>query len=568
MYIKKIHIENYRNFKTIDVPLKKYTTIVGENDIGKSNLLDALKLILNNNSIQFYAKRLILTDINLESINDFRKKIIENIDDLKLKLEKDENIDEYIEKIPIVKISISFTDATDDYQKKLLSDWINIDEESTCYTVEYCFKPKDNTKFLKTMAVLMQLDSNASLPIELYDYNIYSTNNDKGINMLKYKNFNTSIINAERDNFSENSNKVSYKLVSSLLEKKLDDNDKGTISKAYNTFFNSIKNLESYKTVFENIEKNDLINVKKIVDEIELIPNSPNLNTIFSNINIGYGNEFLYQKGLGKRNLVLILLLFSNYNIKDKQFNLICVEEPEAHLCVNNLNIALDFIEKSISTDNSFCQTIITSHNPKTINKLKFENVVILSNNKCITFDEDVLLSNYLAKRQNFDILKILFADNVILVEGPTEEMFINTLLSCDTKKINNIEVISIGHKGFRTFLDIWKKVNDGSSRKIGIVRDYDNQDNAKNEHDKYNNDKTIFVRTTKGYTFEDDLISAGENRKTLSEFFSDEEPCNYMKNNKAEAMLDLCNKMLEKDSPLCLAVPTHIEEIINGLQK
>ena len=36
---------------------------------------------------------------------------------------------------------------------------------------------------------------------------------------------------------------------------------------------------------------------------------------------------------------------------------------------------------------------------------------------------------NYLAKRPNFDILKILFAKRLILVEGPTEEMFINTFL-------------------------------------------------------------------------------------------------------------------------------------------
>ena len=53
MYIKNIHIENFRNFQNTDIPLKKLTIIVGENDAGKSNLLDAVRLVLNNNGLAF-----------------------------------------------------------------------------------------------------------------------------------------------------------------------------------------------------------------------------------------------------------------------------------------------------------------------------------------------------------------------------------------------------------------------------------------------------------------------------------------------------------------------------------
>lgn len=44
MYIKNIHIENFRNFHYIDIPLKKLTIVIGENDAGKSNFLDAIRL--------------------------------------------------------------------------------------------------------------------------------------------------------------------------------------------------------------------------------------------------------------------------------------------------------------------------------------------------------------------------------------------------------------------------------------------------------------------------------------------------------------------------------------------
>ena len=39
MYIKNIHIENFRNFHCIDIPLKKLTIVIGENDAGKTNFL-------------------------------------------------------------------------------------------------------------------------------------------------------------------------------------------------------------------------------------------------------------------------------------------------------------------------------------------------------------------------------------------------------------------------------------------------------------------------------------------------------------------------------------------------
>lgn len=569
MYIKKVHVENFRNFTNVDVPLKQYSTIVGENDVGKSNFLDAIKLLLYNNSIQFYSKRLSLTDLNSNCIEKFREKIVECKEKIKSKIANQDDLSEYYEYIPKAIISITFVDASDDYQKKLLCDWANLEEGELSYTIEYCFKPKDNYDFLVTMVALIELDEKSSIPIELYEYSIYSKNNEKPINSAKYKNFNVSIINAERDNFSENSNKESYKLISSLLEKKLSVNDKGKINKAYNDFFEEIKKLSSYKDVFSYLKDQGITNINEIVDNMELLPNFPNLNTIFTNINIGYGNEFLYQKGLGKRNLILLLLLFSNYNNSDRKYNLICVEEPEAHLCVNNLNIALRFIEKSLSVENHFCQTIITSHNPKTINKLKFKNVVILENNKAITFEDDTDMSEYLSKRQNFDILKILFANKLILVEGPTEEMFINTLISLQDK-LSEIEVISIGHKGFKTFLDIWLKINKGTTKKIGIVRDYDNQPNAKQEHDAYNDDNQIFVRTTEGYTFEDDFVATNNNKEILSKLFNTDDPCDYMKSSKAESMLLICERMLlpiDDDNRIEISIPKHIEDILNGLQ-
>lgn len=34
MYIKNVHIENFRNFHCIDIPLKKLAIVIGGNDAG------------------------------------------------------------------------------------------------------------------------------------------------------------------------------------------------------------------------------------------------------------------------------------------------------------------------------------------------------------------------------------------------------------------------------------------------------------------------------------------------------------------------------------------------------
>jgi len=84
MYIKNIHIENFRNFHCIDIPLKKLTIIIGENDAGKSNFLDAIRLVLNNNGFMYFSRSLSITDINKDSADVFQKYLKENTDALRV----------------------------------------------------------------------------------------------------------------------------------------------------------------------------------------------------------------------------------------------------------------------------------------------------------------------------------------------------------------------------------------------------------------------------------------------------------------------------------------------------
>lgn len=47
MHVSRVRIENFRNFRELDVALGKHAVIVGENKVGKSNFLHALRLVLD-----------------------------------------------------------------------------------------------------------------------------------------------------------------------------------------------------------------------------------------------------------------------------------------------------------------------------------------------------------------------------------------------------------------------------------------------------------------------------------------------------------------------------------------
>ena len=47
MRISRIQIHNFRNFEELDISLGNHVVIVGENKIGKSNLIYALRLVLD-----------------------------------------------------------------------------------------------------------------------------------------------------------------------------------------------------------------------------------------------------------------------------------------------------------------------------------------------------------------------------------------------------------------------------------------------------------------------------------------------------------------------------------------
>lgn len=564
MYVKKVKINNYRSFRTFEAKLQQLTVVIGENDTGKTNFFTALSLPLSGNLIDFNQKRLSVSDINKDAVIDFLTSIVNG--------DAEEN---QLKKIPKVSVTVEFADPKNAYETALLAKWIVADGDDETYKIRYDFKPKDDKDLLevvkKSLAGKTLDDINwFTLPVELYEYQVVSVNNEKPIAYSDLKHVSIHSINAERDDFSESSSMKSNSIFTKLLMNTLKDDDKGQINTAYSEFFSAIEKTETFDKIIGT--NDDFENYDSIIKQLECTPNLPNLKNILSNITLKYGNEFLYQKGLGQRNLIYILILFAYYKSCGDTFNLCCIEEPEAHLSVNNLRLVRDFIEKSSSNSGSLVQTIISTHNPSIINKLKISNVLAFTGEKAISLsDTPTKLVDYLRKRPNFDILKLLFANKVILVEGPTEEMLISTYLS-KKPALNDIDIIPIGQRGYATFLDIWLALNKGNqNKKIGVVRDYDNSEAAKKRHDAYDTaHENVTVRTTTNYTLEIDLVEAEDNLALLKGLFKMEGDLDavseHMINGKTARMLDVCDAMVDEENPLDIKLPAHIAEVIGAV--
>ena len=131
-------------------------------------------------------------------------------------------------------------------------------------------------------------------------------------------------------------------------------------------------------------------------------------------------------------------------------------------------------------------------------------------------------------------------------------------------------------HKGYTKIIEIWKKVNSGTSNKLGIIRDYDYQEKAKKDHDKYDDGKTICVRTTDEKTLEPEIVKTGDNYTILKDKYgeilgwkdmSSEEMQKAWQNAKASDMLTICKDIKCGDLP-DLEMPKHIKDVLDFMKK
>ncbi|MCR2034715.1 ATP-dependent nuclease [Adlercreutzia mucosicola] len=579
MKITRVQIENYRNLRSVDAQLDNLVALVGENNSGKSNFLRAIALPFASDDNNF-GKNLSWFDINNEAKAEYYAFIDARKADI---LDGSIDAETLCQHVPVITVVVDIQgSAADGYDLKNLL--VN-ENNSPVARLRYRWLVGDAPKLLNLTKDLLADGTDVCeiemslLPMNLYKHTI-DVPDTIGGSRIPYETlsrFRHISLPAERDNFAASADRLGSRALVGLFQSGIDANGQKSIEQGYGDLLSTIRKAAKLDAVINWQEYSNVPNAGDFFKKISILPNMPQMSSILGSIRLGYSNESLAFQGLGHRNLILMAVMLNAYLNEDRDLSLrvVSVEEPEAHLCVNNVLLMASLL-KVFGGKNTHTQILYSTHDAELVNKVGLDRVIVLHGGTASSLKQELTADelDYLTNNPNTDIFKLLFSRRLILVEGITEELLIKAYLQAHTA-LNDVKVLSF-HKGYRNIIKIWKKVNTGSHNRLGIVRDYDNQPKAKADHDALA-DEQICVRTTAGYTLEEDIVKTGTNHALLVgkygsiygwEKMSDEDLQEDWRNNrKADVMLKICQDLIAGELA-GFRMPQHIQDVLDFLLK
>jgi len=512
-----------------------------ENNIGKTNLLEALGLVFSQEINIFKKRSLEIDDINYSVIQQFKKDVAnENI-----KLEEI--------KFPEVRVEVSMTDFNDD-QEAIVGDWFT-NKELTEAKLTYLFRIREGWKkksewLQKQRELGKKGHTFVDFPIKEYEYYIYG--GDELANKADFyflKMFKIELLDALRDARRELTASGEYRLLYKILVNR--DEDKYSDIKEALSLLN--KKLDGHAEL-EDIKRQ----IKEYLDKISLYENegdnsinfiftSPEVAEILKKFGMVYGCEPIgvERNGLGRNNLLYISLILShltgesvgsNYTF----FRLIGIEEPESHLHPHLQKHLSKNIKDEARKD---LQVILTSHSPYIASKLDLENTHILYRDGDTIKSHNVLkdvktgeeTKRYLKKFLDATNSMMFFARKIILVEGIAEELLIPRFFELNTG--NTLEkigcsLINVRGLAFKHFLEI---IRSGYFIKCVVFTDRDTGKKTENRavdlQNEYEKEKDlIMIKICSKETFEKDLIEINKScsgKKILLDVIQKTRPIN-----------------------------------------
>ena len=543
MHIKQVSIKNYRNFgdRPFVMQLKPFTLILGENNIGKTNLLNALGLIFSQEITIFRKRVLEIDDINYDSIQAFKKEVC------------DPAIEPDKVRFPEVRVEAVMTDMNDD-QEAVVADWF-INKELTEAKVQYVFSPR--ASFDKEDWVTRQRDQSfgkastdeerlesVDFPIGEYRYSIFGCDDPSNecnmylLRMLKME-FLDALRDAQRELIASGDYRLLYRILAQRDTSQY-DGIKAVLYELQDEISNN-PNLQSIKKEVTVLLDKVSLQADDSDNSIDFSFTCPETSEMLKKISMIYGSNpiSVARNGLGRNNLLYISLVLSHLSVRDTAgddtcFRLVAIEEPEAHLHPHLEDHLAENIESILQDNRGRMQLLLTSHSTHIAAKLKLENTAIIYNNREQgKLDSHYVLSglsdertiHYLSKYLDATKSRMFFARKIILVEGIAEQLLIPRFFELHfgkTVEQRGCNVINVGGVAFSHFLRV---IRSGFFIKCVVFTDSDTgartQERATDLKNDFEQGNLVRVQISQEPTFEKDLIAAnrsGPGKKILLE--------------------------------------------------
>jgi AAA ATPase-like protein/OLD-like protein len=261
--------------------------------------------------------------------------------------------------------------------------------------------------------------------------------------------------------------------------------------------------------------------------------------------------------GKGEQNSVKIKLALET----SAESHLVMIEEAENHLSHSNLNALIEHISKNRGDR----QLLITTHSSFVLNKLGIESVLLFGREANATLKQLTAgTQDYFLKLPGHDTLRLILAQRAILVEGPSDELIVQAAFRMKYGKMPleaGVDVISVRALAFKRFLEIAALLG----LQTDVVTDNDGDVEAlKRKYDIFLNKEHIRIHYDDDVgceTLEPQLLKvngrAAVNGILGKDFQTDDELLTYMQANKTEVAL----RFFETDRPW--VVPAYIEAAI-----
>ncbi|WP_289039927.1 AAA family ATPase [uncultured Zobellia sp.] len=420
MNLSKVKIKGFRNFKNITVNVNPKTLVIGANDIGKTNLIWAIRLLLDR------------------SLNDFQ-------------IEPKDSDFYAFEETNSFSIKLFFENVVEDCVVSKLKGRISNDDKLVLAYEAY----RDKSSGVKTFKLFA---GQSKGELEEIDDRFYR----KVLN-LKYissrRDFN-SFINREKRNLFEIA-----KDNRSDDELKKDEELYSEIKCDLESIDSKIPKLnfisEATVTINEELKKLSLHHAK---EKVVFDTSTSNIDSFINSVSIATNNneENVVIGGDGRLNQIYLALWASKNELSKenlKEVSIVCIEEPEAHLHPHQQRKLAEYLNSRI-----FGQVILTSHSPQIASEYNPNSIIRLfskdkqtkvASNGCSRIIDDAFED--FGYRLSIIPAEAFFSDVVLLIEGPSEDLFYKTLsrqIGIDLDRLN-ISVLMVDGIGFSTYIQI-----------------------------------------------------------------------------------------------------------------
>ncbi|MCR5837563.1 MAG: AAA family ATPase [Lachnospiraceae bacterium] len=546
MYITKVKIENFKCYKGMfELNLKEgLNIIVGDNEAGKSTILEAINLALTG----MINGRGIWNEVSQYLFN--KEVVDEYIDAINSGTPKD---------LPHILIEVYFGGN----EVPTMNGNYNTDKsnESEGFRFEIAF----NDKYADEYSELIKLKNIKSIPIEYYDVT-WTTFARESITTRSIP-FKSSLIDSSQYRYQGGTDIY----LSKIIKENLEPEDVIAIAQAHRKMRDSFMGEKSIENINAKINKNTSLTDKKVELSVELVTKNAWENSLVTQMD---SIPFNYV-GKGEQCIVKTELALAKKTSQNA--GVLLFEEPENHLSHTRLNQLI----KCISEKYTDKQLLISTHNSFVANKLGLDNIMLLNDGIITRFcDISKETNNFFKKIAGYDTLRLILCKRAILCEGDSDELVIQkAYMQSHNGKLpieDGIEVISVG-TSFLRFLEVAERIQ----KKVAIVTDNDGDieaidrkykdyigENAQ-EYIKICVDRTVddgdLKIGSKDYnynTLEPKLLKENglsELNKIFGTSYKDEDSLRkYMKQNKTECSL----KIFETDEEV--KFPEYIMEAIN----